>query len=811
MIADKLNKNWRFWDNKDSFALVWEIPQDARVLDLPHDAMIEEIAHADSKNGGNTGYRDGGSYSYAKLIDVPFEAKDETWILKFEGIYMNAMIYINGQLAAKNMLGYTDTFVPLNDFVTYGAQNEIRVQVRNSGMSNSRWYSGSGIYRDVYLLKGDLCHIVPQGVQIHCESIDDGIAVLQTRTEVKNRRAVPAKISIHTQIFAPDGTPALSEMVPVTIMAGEERCIPLRVTVDAAKLWSEDTPELYTYKVTLIEDDEVIDTCEDSFGIRLLDLDAKRGLRINKKTVKLRGACIHHDSGILGAATYEDAQYRQIKKMKDAGFNAVRMSHHPMSPAMLRACDRLGMYVMDESFDMWDRCKSDLDYGLNFKEWYEKDITAMVRKDYNHPCVIMYSIGNEIPEIGLDHGAKTSAMLSDLIHSLDATRYTLASINGIFAAGDQVPKLIEDVCSALIEKGELSGNINNFMALIGGYQDEVVIHPIITERIEKACASLDIAGYNYMTGRYVPDGKAYPNRVIVGSETYPQALAENWGLVKTLPYLIGDFIWTGWDYIGEAGIGIVGYPGEPGGFGAGFPAQLAYAGDIDITGFRRPTSYYHEIVYGLRRDPYIAVQKPDKYGQQMMGTPWTFTDAVESWNWKGFEGKPVVIEVYGAGDEVELLINGASKGRAACGESTGFKCTFDTIYEPGEVTAIAYKDGAEIGRSVLASAGEAVGIGMVIEDTLTSDELIYVNLHVSDTDGAVVSDTDLSLEVEITGDAKLLGLGSANPRPTHNFTENVTDTFFGRAQMVLKKTAASGGVKIHVKSTLSDVTREFTF
>lgn len=810
MYMNKWNNDWYFWDNKDSFALVWEVPANARQITLPHDAMLENEAHAESRNGGNTGYRDGGTYSYAKYIDISEEDKQRTLMLKFEGIYMNAMIYVNGQLAAKNVLGYTDTYVPLNDFVTYGARNEIRVQVRNNGMTNSRWYSGTGIYRDVYLLSSGLCYIVPGGLQMHCENADADIATMQIQAELKNRASIPANAQICTEISDSSGNIIISEEVPVTLFANEQRILHQRVMIEHPNLWNIDTPYLYTCKTTVSVDGEISDVYKDTFGIRTLSLDAKRGLRVNGQSVKLRGACIHHDSGVLGAATYEDAQYRQIAKMKAAGFNAVRMSHHPMAPAMLRACDELGMFVMDESFDMWSRCKSDLDYGLYFDEWWKQDVTAMIRKDYNHPCVIMYSIGNEIPEIGSDHGAKIASDICNHIRSIDTTRYTLASINGILSAGDCVPQLVADICQGTIDDDGLSGNVNNFMALLWQYQDAVVIHPIIGKRLEKACAATDIAGYNYMTGRYEPDGKTYPNRIIVGSETSPQALAENWALVKKLPYLIGDFIWTGWDYIGEVGVGMVGYPGEGGGFSAGFPAQLAYAGDIDITGFRRPTSYYHEIVYGLRKAPFIATQRPDKYGQQAIFTPWTFTDAIETWTWHAYAGKPIVVEVYAPGDEVELLINGKSCGKQPSGEKAGFVAKFDTIYEPGEVTAVAYENGQEISRHTLYSAKDASGIAITKEDG-PNKELIYVDIEVIDEDGHVVTDEDIEISATIDGDAVIAGIGSGDPKPSYNYIGHITKTFHGRALLVLRKTAVNGKVSVHIESPILSVEKHYTF
>ena len=813
----KWNEQWKFWPDRDAFALVWDIPEIARDITLPHDAMIEVPANPDSPNGGNTGFRDAECYTYVKMLYAPEEYKDKTVMLKFEGVYMNAFVYVNGQLAAKNPFGYTTFYAEINDYLKYGEENEVRVQVRAGAMTNSRWYSGAGIYRDVYLLESGLAYIVPEGVQVKTEHTEETYAVLNISTELKNRKHTKSPLILETVITDADGNVAAKERTRVTIFEQEMRKISQRVTVEEPKLWSAKTPELYQCVSRLYEvadgEEVLIDESKEKFGIRTLQADVKRGFRVNGETVNLRGACIHHDSGLLGAATYEDAQYRQVKKMKEAGFNAIRMSHHPMAPAMLRACDEIGMYVMDETFDMWDRLKSNYDYGLFFSEWWEKDVTAMVRKDYNHPSVVLYSVGNEIPEIGTDAGAKTCHDLCSKIKELDDTRFTLASINGVFAAGDQMDRVVVDVVADLSKAGKIEGNVNSFMALMDNHMDDIVVHEAVSERLEKACASTDIAGYNYMTARYEPDGEKYPNRVIVGSETYPPEIARNWNLVEKLPYVIGDFTWTGWDYIGEAGIGIPAYQFGEGGFGTQFPGQLAYPGDFDITGVRRPASYFREVVFGFRKAPYIAVQNPHKYGQHVIKTPWVISDTVSTWNWSGCEGKPVVVEVYAPGDEAELLVNGKSVGKKPAGKEAGFRTLFETTYEPGSVTAIAYENGTEIGRYELASASENRSLVLEPEDYTgpegSEQELYYLNVEIRDENGVTATDDDWKLTLEVNGGAVAAGFGSGNPKPLYNFNEGVTETYNGRALIILKK---CGDEDVTVKVTAENGEwKELTF
>lgn len=794
MIEQKWNEDWKFWVDKDSFALVWDIPEIARDITLPHDAMIEKPANQDSLNGGNTGFRDGDVYTYVKMLHAPEEYKEKTIMLKFEGVYMNAFVYVNGQLAAKSPFGYTTFYAPLNDFLKYGEDNEIRVQVRAGAMTNSRWYSGAGIYRDVYLLESGLTHIVPEGVQVKTENADETYATLKVATELENKTAVSQELTVETVIKDADGNVVAKECTVATIFGQETRTIKQRILVEKPSLWSAENPTLYTYETKVYENAEgknLLDEATGTFGIRTLAVDAKRGFRVNGETVNLRGGCIHHDSGLLGAATYEDAQYRQILKMKEAGFNAIRMSHHPMAPAMLRACDEIGMYVMDETFDMWNRLKSNYDYGLYFQEWWEKDVTAMVRKDYNHPSVILYSVGNEIPEIGTDKGAQTCQEISDKIRSLDDTRYTLASINGVFAAGDAVDQIVADVAANLSAEDKIDGNVNDFMSLMDAHMDEIVVHDAISKRLEKACAGIDVAGYNYMTARYEKDGETYPNRVIVGSETYPPEIARNWELVERLPHVIGDFTWTGWDYIGEAGVGIPAYKWGEGGFGAGFPAQLAYPGDFDITGFRRPASYYREAVFGLSKKPYIAVQNPTHYGEFLIKTPWIISDSTANWNWNGMEGKPAIVEVYAQGDEVELFLNETSLGKKPAGKEAGFRTLFETTYEPGTLVAVSYENGQEIGRSELATAGaeRVLAVEQEVYAGLkhSEQELVYVQVEMRDQNGVLAADDNQKITLSVDGEVEVLGFGSGNPKPNYNFNEGVTELFGGRAQIIIKK------------------------
>ena len=776
MIKTKWNDGWKFWADKDAFALVWNIPENARDVTLPHDAMIETPAYAESPNGSNTGYRDGGNYTYVKHLTVEKGELGKKYILRFDGVYCHALVYVNEQLAGSEPNGYSTFYVNLTPLLREGV-NEVRVQVRNAGMTNSRWYSGSGIYRDVYLLTSGATYLEPDRVQVTTESADEGLAVLSVKTTVINETLSARTLKLRSLVKAADGRDAACETTVFFLPAGEARTVTQRIAVRNPVLWSDESPVLYTLESALLDGAVELDAASCRFGIRTLSLDAVHGLRVNGKPIKLRGACIHHDSGVLGAATWRDAQLRQVRLLKEAGFNAIRMSHHPAAPSLLDACDELGMYVMDEFSDMWTRAKSDLDYALDFEKWWETDVSLMVRKDFNRPSVILYSVGNEIPEIGSDFGSDLCGKISARIKALDPTRYTTAGINGVFAAGDGIPKILAD----LAEDSGADGNVNDFMTVMNTKMDEIVTHEEVTKRLEKACAPLDVAGYNYMAARYEPDSLKYPNRVMVGSETNPPDIARNWALVEKLSCVIGDFTWTGWDYIGEAGVGVPAYQFGEGGFGAQYPCQLAYCGDLDLTGFRRPLSYYREIVFGLRQRPFIAVQNPHHYGETVIKTPWVLSDADSTWDWPGCEGKPVIVEVYAPGDSVELFLNGKSLGRK---KPEKYIALFETVYEPGTLRALCYQGKNELGVfELLTPEGET---RLSLKTEYTGEELTYLTAMLTDGEGIPVTDADEVLLAETEG-AVLLGFGSGDPKPMLNYTEGKTKTFKGRAQLVLRR------------------------
>ncbi|MFC4117352.1 glycoside hydrolase family 2 TIM barrel-domain containing protein [Nonomuraea zeae] len=780
MIRTSFNDGWQFRPKVNPFAELSGQTLPYREVTLPHDAMLEQERRPDGE--GANAYFPGGAYEYRKTFFVPEELRGKRIIVEFEGVYRDATVHVNGDYAGQRPYGYSCFPIVADPYLRYGQDNEIRVEARSH--QDSRWYTGAGIYRDTWLLVGDVVRVVPGGVRISTPDVAAGRAVTEVATTIANDSIAIRTAELTTTIRDHAGNVVAVETAPVTVMPGATTTARHRLYVRTPSLWSPDSPHLYTCDVTLGE----LDTESVTFGIRTLQLDPEHGLRVNGQGIKLRGACVHHDNGVLGAATFARAEERRVELLKEAGFNAIRMSHQPMSTAMLNACDRVGMLVVDETFDMWTSGKHPFDYSLSFPEWWERDIEAMVAKDYNHPSVILYSIGNEIPETGTPAGAALARDLAEKVRALDGTRYLTNAVNTMLAVMSDLARL----------RQQEQPGINTAMADAGDMMNAIATSDLVTRRTAEAYAMLDVAGMNYADSRYGPDREAFPNRVILGTETFPTRIAHNWALVEQHGHVIGDFTWTGWDYLGEVGIGRPQY-GELDrrAFTAPYPYLTAGCGDLDITGHRRPVSYYREIVYGLRTAPYLAVQRPEHHGEPFVGTPWAWSDAIASWTWPGFEGAPITVEVYAAADEVELLLDGRSLGRVPA----ELKTVFEAVYEPGELVAVAYRDGVEIGRNVLRTASDAVRLHAETDRpaiTATGGDLAYVTLTLTDEDGTVHTAADRPVSVEVSGSGELIALGSADPSTEERFDAMRRRTYEGRALAIIRPT---GTGKIRLRAS----------
>ncbi len=731
---------------------------------LPHDAMIGRERDPQTPTGNATGYYPAETVHYTKeftLDEVPGAA-----YLEFEGVYHNTAVYVNGCLAEQHPNGYTAFPVDLSPFLKKG-KNTVKVLVRN-GVPSSRWYTGTGIYRDVWLLRVGSVHIAPNGVKITVTEADEEAAALLIQTTLVNREGRQQTLRLRHRI----GDTKIS--APVTLLAGEAKTVTLRFTMEHPKLWSVDNPFLYDCETEL----EGLDREHTRFGVRTLSLDARRGLRVNGEPIKLRGGCIHQDHGVIGAVEHRALTFRRIRKLKEAGYNAVRCAHFPTSRAVLEACDELGMLVMLELCDAWTTPKVELDYSAHFLSHWMEDAAAMVELAYNHPSVIFYSIGNEICEVSDPHEVQYGRQICDHIRAMDPSRYLTNCVNPVLSLMERIPELAVKAGADI--NSILNGNAEELARLMASRE--------IGEPLEEAFSYLDVAGYNYATFRYEADAAQYPHRVLLGAECYPGALYENWRLCEKLPQLIGDFGWAAWDYLGEAGVGQhrYGEAVEYDLYGA-YPWRSAGCGDFDLIGDRRPVSYWRQIVWGLRKEPYLAVQDPAHYGETQSPTRWGWSDALRSWNYRGYEDKPIVVEVYSDADEVELLVNGRSVGKQ---KTERCKALFDTVYEPGELKAINIRDGKSAEQDRLMTASNEVHL----EQTDLDGGII--ELSVKDKQGILNPEAVLTITAETNGERSILGFGTANPKSEGNYFDKTIQTWHGRALIV---TRGDGDLKIEVQ------------
>ncbi len=763
-------------------------------IDLPHDAMLHEERDASLDGGHNTGWYPGGRYTYRKTWRAP-EAPVGVALL-FEGVYRKSRVLVNGVDVGGCLSGYTEFEVDLTDHVIWGGDNLIEVTVDNSEQPNSRWYSGSGIYRHVWLVERPATGpwLARDGVRFVPRSLG-AVATADVNVLLDNPDRATATVAV--QLFDGETRVAAGE---VTTDGGSVR---LALDIANPKPWTAETPHLYDLRVTVGSGDSFA----HKVGLIQIAANAREGLTVNGVTTLLRGACVHHDNGVLGAATFRDAEFRRARILKEQGFNAIRSSHHPLSRDFLDACDELGLYVMDETWDSWLDQKTAYDIADRFAEVWESDVDAMVAKDRNHPSVVMYSTGNEIGESATPAGIAVAEKVAGRLRTLDPTRLVTSGVNPMLNlsalkgknpahAQNQKKQDPTKKLSRLQSEG-----FNLMMSRVGAGMIMMSALPAAGRAVAGVAATLDVMGYNYGTGRYTRDPQTHPERVIVGTETMTFHIAKNWALVEKLPHVIGDFMWTGWDYLGEAGIGTWTYGDEPSVMQKPYPYLLAGPGAIDITGNTGAPMLLARAVWGVSKAPEIAVRPVDKAGQQVFKAAWRGTDAVPTWAWTGCEGKRADVEVYSAADEIELLLNGRSLGRKKAGRKHGYAATFRTTWRPGELSAVAYTNGRESGRQTLRSADGPLSLRVTTDRTeLDADgrSLAYVTIEVVDAAGTVSATAAADLTVTVEGPATLAGLGSANPAPTHPYTGSTTRTYRGRAQAVVRAGREAGQVTVTV-------------
>jgi len=772
--------DWRFFRGKGEG---WEAPgfDDAawRCVDLPHDWSIEDLPDPapphrigpfdeTAPGGSSTGYAMGGEGWYRKhfrLPDLPAGARAE---ILFDGVCAVSDVWLNGHLLGTHVHGYTPFSYDLTPYLSADGDNLIAVRVRNIG-ETTRFYSGSGLYRPVTLdLFPEPSRIARWGVAAWTRRITTASGAVEVTTDISD---LAAGLSLRTRLRSASGKIAAEACSPA--QSGVRQVLHVR----DPKLWAPGHPDLYTLESELLRGTRVVDRVTQPFGIRIVAFSAKDGLTINGQNIKIRGGCVHHDNGLLGAAAFADADERRVLRLKDRGFNAIRSSHYPCSRTFRDACDRHGMLLIEEAFDMWFMHKSPDDYAQYFSEHWRDDLAAMVMSARNSPSVILWSIGNEIPGRAQREGVECSWRLANEVHRLDPTRPVTAAVHSF------------------------SGRLVT--------ASERTARPGRAGKAEEASMIfLDVPGYNYKLDDIERDHARYPERILYASETFPKNAYEYWELGQRAPYFAGEFVWTAMDYLGEVGIGAAprvaaphdGAALQPLPFLRSFPWIVSHCGDIDLIGDPKPQSRFRDVVWGLSPLE-IAVQRPVPAGQIEVITRWGWSDELQSWTWPASESRPLAVRVYSSADRVELNLNGVVVGTKALTSADKMRADFSVPYAPGALEAVAYRHGVEVARKRLETASAPARLRVSAERARARchrQALSYFAVDVLDAQGRLVPDAMIGIQLAVEGPAELIGFGSANPQAVGSFQHNITQTYRGRALAILRAKGSHGAVRVTI-------------
>jgi beta-galactosidase len=729
-----------------------------RTLDLPHDWSIEGKMNPQSVEDGSGGYRDGGVAWYRRAFAFPKAWTGKRVVIEFEGVYMNATVYINGTQLGLHPYGYTSFFHDLTPHLKPGPNNVLAVRVDQT-KRNSRWYSGAGIYRHVWLHVTGPVRVAPWGVSIATPEVSPARAKVTVKTKIANDSDAPAKVSVRTAFYGPTGVAYIAdqEFPSATVDAHQSVEVSEEVTLTRPALWSPDSPHLHRAVTRVTQDGKTIDEVSTPFGIRSLVWPAEKGFLLNGKSIKMTGGCVHHDNGPLGAAAFDRAEERRVQILKQSGFNAIRTSHNPPSPAFLDACDRLGMLVMDEAFDCWSRPKNPNDYSVVFKDWWQRDVDAMVLRDRNHPSVAMWSIGNEIPEHGEPLGAQEARMIADYLRTLDRTRPITSALN-----------------------------------IVRNWPDT-----------DAYFSALDLGGYNYNLQNHVADHKRAPGRLMACTESYPQQTFAYWAMVNDFPYIVGDFVWTAVDYLGESGLGRWYYrdPKDTAreGYGAPYPCHGATCGDIDLCGNRRSSAHYRNIVWNRGEKLYLGVRQPAPEGREVRVTTWGSYPVYESWTWPGMEGKPLSVEVYSRAETVRLYLDGAPIAQAHTTREERFKANFTVPYAPGVLKAVALQGGKPVAETELRTVGDPVAIRLTADRAqlrANGQDLAFVTVEALDAASRAHPAAEHQIAFTLKGPATIAAVGNADLNSEELYQADSRKLYLGKALAILRTTRTAGALTL---------------
>jgi beta-galactosidase len=774
------NSDWRFHRGDAPGAEATAFDDSTwRVLDVPHDWSIEDLPEPSDPDSGAiwvegsepirtgpfdmyategqtaTGWTVGGIGWYRKSFNRPPLPNGKAE-LRFEGVYMNCDVWLNGEHLENHPYGYTEFAFDLTPRLIDG-RNTVVVRVNNSGR-NSRWYSGSGIFRKVWLSVAGELRIPAHGVFVATPEVSKDAATVKVEITVESAETTTKRANVRVRVVDMNGAIASVIQSPVSIRGGRGTAV-CTLQLKNPRLWSPSDSQLYRAEVLLEQDRKVVDSTAVELGIRKVEIDTT-GLRINGERIKLRGGCVHHDNGPLGSACIPRAEERRIEILKANGFNAIRTSHNPPSTDFLNACDRVGMLVIDEAFDCWEAGnKNPEDYHLYFKDWWQRDLESMILRDRNHPCVILWSIGNEINERAEPRGIEIGKALAAHAHTLDPTRKVTAAI-----------------CHPWD-------------------------HPKQTwNDMQPAFTYLDVAGYNYQWEEYKSDHAKYPERIMVGTESFPNQAFQNWSAVENNSWVLGDFVWTAIDYLGESGIAhsSISNGQGPDSFVEPYPWFNSYCGDIDLIGNKKPQSYFRDVVW-RRSKVEMAVQRPVPEGWTERISRWGWSDELRSWTWPGFEGKPLKVRVYTRGDRVKLLLNGTEVGSKDLADKDALQAEFSLAYAPGELKAVAYENGQEIGSISFSTVGKPHKLVLSADRTKmrpNRDDLSFVSVQVVDEQGQVVPDAIVPISFSVSGVGEIAAVGNANPKNIASFRQPKRETFHGTCMIVVRPAGRAGVIEV---------------
>ena len=782
-----------------------------RTVDLPHDWSIEGRPDANNPSGAGGGFFPAGVGWYRKTFSARADWHDKQVSVEFDGVYRDATVYLNGHKLGTHPYGYTSFSLDLTPDLSFTGANVLAVRVDNSAQPNSRWYSGSGIYRHVRVVVTDRTHVAHWGVFVTTPRASDDAATVAIQTRVENESSMPATVTVGTTLYDRSGHEAGKSESALTIAAGTEMEAAQTITVAKPALWSTASPVLYRAVSRIREGGKVLDEVETPFGIRSLSWSAETGLLLNGEPVKLTGGSVHHDNGPLGAAAFDRAEERRVELLKAAGYNAVRTAHNPPSPAFLDACDRLGLLVLDEPFDTWKANKVKFDYGNDFDEWWKRDISSMVLRDRNHPSIVIWGIGNEIPELEVERGGAMGKQLADQVRSLDMTRPLTLAFPGTTT----------------------------------------------TPNAEAVFSQLDITGYNYnLIPTYAEDHKQLPKRMMLTTESLPTKAFPLWQISHDNVYVIGDLTWTAMDYLGESGIGAWSYgtpaeaqmaqqvmggmmnspmidkmflgmangvdvmaamaqgPPDPAAKAAmavmfhGYPWHAAACGDLDLTGYRKPQSYYRDILWNGGDRVYATVRLPEPEGKKIIAVGWATYPTLPTWTWPGQEGKELQVEVYSGAEKVRLFLNGKLIGEQPTGREQEFKATFSVPYAPGTLKAVGMRGDKAVAESELTTAGKVVALRVTADRSVVradGQDLSFLTVEAVDAEGRLEPHADQEVQFSVSGPGVIAAVGNGDGQDSDSYQGDRRKLFQGRALVVVRTTRQSGPISVTAKAPgLSD-------